>query len=215
MQVSSIFNAMRADCIPAGDHGVWEVKRSNISQKDSEYTRYLALKGLSKFVAPGSYTWLFRWTLATLNQEHGEVVMNDFEPELRKHLRFIQRARGRVLVTGLGLGCVVRGLLACGKVESIDVIERDESVIRLCECGVRDPRVTLHHMDAHELKHGALPGRCWDFAWHDLWNDEDAGEPHLQLIHYNIMNRLIKRVKKQGAWALPRRFTRRIEEFSL
>jgi hypothetical protein len=36
--------------------------------------------------------------------------MNDFPQELKKHLDFVLRARGRVLVTGLGLGCVVRGL---------------------------------------------------------------------------------------------------------
>jgi hypothetical protein len=59
-----------------------------------------------------------------LEQDDGrvyEVVMEDSPRELRRHLPIWMHAHGRVLVTGLGLGCVVRGLLASPHVEYIDV----------------------------------------------------------------------------------------------
>ena len=108
-------------------------------------------------------------------------------------------------------GCVIRGLLHVGRVESIDLIERDQHVIRLCGAGVIDQRVNLHIQDARD----PIDGGPWDYAWHDLWSDEDQGEPHLQITHIHLMERLFKRVKRQGAWAMPQQYTRRVEEFCI
>src|SRR5580698_3453620 len=60
-----------------------------------------------------------------------DVVMEDSAPELRRHLPIWMRARGRVLVTGLGLGCVVRGLLASPRIEHIDVVELDADILKI------------------------------------------------------------------------------------
>jgi len=133
--------------------------------------------------------------------------MNDFPKELKKHLEFIRRARGRVLVTGLGLGCVIRGLIANDKVDHIDVVERSRDVIKLCWPWAVDarlfkiqPLVTLHQMDANRQ----LPPGTWDYAWHDLWSDPERGERHLQVLHSKLFTKLHKRVRVQGAWAAPR-----------
>lgn len=206
MNTEPILAAMRADGVPAGKSGLWTVSKATIDQKAHDLNRaWLAFKG-EPCPPVGSYTYLSRWTEATLGSSHGELVMNDFPSELRKHLQFVLWAHGRVLVTGLGLGCVVRGLLAVGRVESIDLVERDEHVIRLCGRSVEDPRVRLHVADARTMEVNGT----WDYAWHDLWADPDKGEPHLQLIHTDVIKRLDGRVRRFGAWAMPRRFTRRI-----
>lgn len=151
------------------------------------------------------YTLLRReGTMAGLHLEHGEVVMEDSRRELRKHLPIWMAARGRVLKTGLGLGCVVRGLLANPAVTHIDVVEIDADIIERCGAEfVGNPRVSLHHADAETWDYGK---RSWDFAWHDLHSFD---EEHLQVKHCRLMARFLSAVAggesgRQGAWAFPR-----------
>jgi hypothetical protein len=131
------------------------------------------------------------------------VVMDDTLHELRTHLPIFKRAAGRVLVTGLGLGCVVRGLLHKPEVERIDVVEIDADIIRVVGEEFRgDRRVRLHHGDALTFR---LPGH-WDFGWHDLWCEG----PGLQALHEALFKRFAGRVGWQGAWAMSGNATRRL-----
>ncbi len=149
-----------------------------------------------------SQTVLFRLTMATLHTPPGTIVMEDSAPELRKHLPIWMAAEGRVLVTGLGLGCVVRGLLAKPHVDHIDVVEIDTDIIRVIGPEFdAEPRVSIHRGDALTIK---LDG-SWDFAWHDLWTEEGDGRA-LHLMHAKLLKRYQKRVRRQGAWAFPREF---------
>jgi hypothetical protein len=198
---------MRADCVPLGSAGRWTVKKGEFTPAQWETMKRLEKKGLCQAVPPGRYTWLFCLTMESALHPPGVVVMNDYPCELKKHLQFVLSARGRVLVTGLGLGCVVRGLLAAGRIESIDVIERSGDVLKLCAESVSDRRVTIHQQDA------LWPIRIreqWDYAWHDLWSDPERSEPHLQISHMELFGRLMDRVRFQGAWAMPRKFRRRV-----
>lgn len=143
-------------------------------------------------------TALRRLTEATMHLEPGEVVMDDSLLELRRHLPIWLVARGRILITGLGLGCVVRGLLASPHVSHIDVIELDRDILeRVGAEFVCNERVSLHLGNALTCK---MPGRRWDFAWHDIWC-EGSG---LQLLHVKLIARYRKRCARQGAWMLPR-----------
>ncbi len=125
--------------------------------------------------------------------------MEDSRRELSRHLPIWLAARGRVLKTGLGLGCVVRGLLANPDVEHIDVVEIDKGIIRVCGAEfVGNPRVTVHHADALTWDRG---GRMWDFAWHDLHSFD---EEHLDLMHAKLLIDYREAVGQQGAWQWPR-----------
>jgi hypothetical protein len=147
-------------------------------------------------------TLLRRVTLRSLHRDLGEVVMEDSRRELSRHLPIWLRARGRVLVTGLGLGCVVRGLLANPEVTSIDVVEKDAGIIRAVWPEFsNDWRCHLIRGDARTVE---IDG-SWDFAWHDLHDDDD--DPHLQTMHTMLIKRFASRAKMQGAWMLPRLLT--------
>ena len=152
-----------------------------------------------------SYTVLYRHTKVTWANLHldqpSEIVMEDSKPELRQHLPIWLKGRGRILVTGLGLGCVVRGLLANPDVERIDVIEIDRGILDVIgpEFAGED-RVNLIHGDA--LKH-PINGEWWDFAWHDIWVDEACGRD-LQLFHADLIAKFMSVCGPQGAWKLPR-----------
>lgn len=97
----------------------------------------------------------------------GYTVMDDSDVELARHLEAVNHAKGRVLKTGLGMGCFVRMCLTKPEVEHIAVVELDENIIKHFGAEfVGNDRVTIHHADAFEfpLSHGP-----WDFAWHDIY----------------------------------------------
>jgi hypothetical protein len=186
--------AMRADAIPEGSKGLWNLIKQELKEPLSD-------PKTGDVCPAGNYTCLLRYTTETL-MCGGESVMNDFPCELLTHLDFAKSAHGKVLVTGLGLGCVVRGLLLNPAVERIDVVERDKDVIALVM-----PHMPmgfgLHHADA---RHFARTTRLtFDCAWHDVWSDPDKNEPHLTVIHNQMMISLRNKVPKQGAWAMDKR----------
>lgn len=202
----AILKAMRADCVPEGAAGRWYVKKREIDA----FKSLTHLAGGS-YVRPGNYTFLHCYTDATL-MRGGECVMNDFDCELKTHLDFALKAKGKVLVGGLGLGCVVRGLLVNPAVESIDLIERSEDVIQLCYQSVQHPKVLLHKKDATKDEIGGGP---WDYIWWDLWNDPMYDEPALALIHMRLIAAYQQRTTHQGAWALPRRYRRSLRDLGV
>jgi spermidine synthase len=131
-----------------------------------------------------------------------DVVMEDSPRELRKHLPIWMNARGRVLITGLGLGCVVRGLLASTYVIHIDVVGIDADIIRIVGAEFAgNARVALHHGDATSFQ---FPDDVrFDCAWHDLWMDEGDGHDHLQRAHCKLICNYADRIPRQGARAFP------------
>ena len=185
--------AMRAGNIPMGECGLWRV----VFEPHAKALTF----------GTGFAVALYRTTEATLHLGNGDLVMIDHIIELQKHLEFVLRASGKVLVTGLGLGCVLRGLLHRGRCSEIVVVERDWSVITLVWPSLRHHApLRLVHADARRW--AEVTTERFDFAWHDLWADTDQDEPHLQLMHGEMMACLAPQVAQQGAWAWPREFKR-------
>lgn len=158
---------------------------------------------LRQMVGFDDYTLLHRHTEECMHLPYGEIVMEDSKRELRKHLPIWMAARGRVLVTGLGLGCVVRGLLANPAVTRIDVVEIDEGILRVIGPEFEaDDRVQLRHGDALSIR-WAFETK-FDFAWHDLWMEGDG----LQRLHAKLFLKYRNMARVQGAWAFPRELWR-------
>lgn len=178
---------MRAEKILSASKGLWTIRK------------------VKPDTCHPTVTYLWRMTEGSLHTEHGELVMADHMPELHSHLNFIQKAEGKILVTGLGLGCVVRGLLAKPQVKRVDVVERDETILELVgEHMPKDSRLHIHKADATKFDFDME----WDFAWHDLWSDPDRAEPHLTVIHSRAMIHFNEQVQHQGAWAMERYVSR-------
>lgn len=187
------------DKLQPQEFGLWSIRRDSISAMADDWARIRFLHDIGF----RSYTILYKMTLATLHKKDGEVVMEDSARELRRHLPIWLHARGRILVTGLGLGCVVRGLLANSDVEHITVIEIDAGILRVVGPEFEhNSRVRLIHGDALSV---SLERERFDYAWHDLWTD---GERHLQLLHADLIRRFHGQVQIQGAWQFPKMFKR-------
>lgn len=196
--------AMRADHIPAPqERGLWYIERAMVAdallatfiEHHYHYNQYPAI--------PHVTTSLNRWTDATLHLGRGECVMSDDPKELKRHLPIVLQARGRVLITGLGLGCVVRGILVRGQVDHVDVIEMDTGVLEMvADTFCDDSRVTIHEGDA--LTHRWPSDARWDYAWHDIWGDN----PGTQVLHAQLLLKYRDLAAQQGAWMFPRVFKR-------
>ncbi len=182
--------------VRSGTYGPWIIGREAISDPY-----------MQRRTGWSTITLLGRPTLGTLHRHYGEVVMEDSRRELARHLPILLSARGRVLVTGLGLGCVVRGLLAKREVEHVDVVELCPHILRAVGTSFRGcERLTLHQADALTWDPG---GASWDYAWHDIWCEENDG---LNLLHTRLIARFHDVVERQGAWAFPRPAKRVIRE---
>lgn len=203
---TEILHAMKATAIPEGSSGRWTIHRLNAAKP------ICTVRDQKPYVLPaGVYTQLLCWTIEQIELRLsgapaiGECVMEDSPPELQKHLQFALSAFGRVLVTGLGLGCVVRGLLANPKVKHVACIERDPDVLRLVQPHMPTDRLTIIVGDAVEWC--ANTDQTFDCAYHDIWSDPDTGEKDLQVNHMDMICTLrLKSVKLQAAWNFPRYF---------
>lgn len=185
---SKFILAARADHLEPREFGRWEIIRQDTSKPlDRLRAGFLGI------------TALCRWTQATIHLPFGEVVMEDSVQELRKHLPIYFAARGRVLITGLGLGCVVRGLLSKPEVEHIDVVEIDGAIIDVIGAEFQnEARVAIHHHNALTFP---TAGQRWDCAWHDIWCERNDG---LELLHAQMIHHYADVCGPQGAWAFPR-----------
>lgn len=207
---NKLLAAAKAESIPAGAKVLWEIRKINLA-KDVIAPRDGKLIG----VPAGSYTQLWRWTKKSLANfmnaggdrafaEPGELVMTDQPEELNTHLDFMLKAHGRVLITGLGLGCVIRGCLANNRVRHVVCIERDPHVLALVKPHMPTERLTILQADAIRWVKNNIDRQKFDCAWHDLWSDPDANEPHLQVNHAELFVKCFDHVGFQGAWAFPK-----------
>lgn len=190
--VAALLDACRVpDSVPSGEFGLWTIGRLIVPE---------IVRG-KKCIDPEvpAYTFLGRATMAALHQPYGEIVMEDTLPELRRHLPILLRGRGRILVSGLGLGCVVRGLLSKPDVEHVDVVEIDRTILEVVGPEfAQDPRVTLHEGCA--IGYPWRSDLTWDYAWHDVWTEEGS----LDRLHAELLARYRYRAKHQGAWQFHR-----------
>ena len=179
-------SARATGIIPPAARGKWRVKQFTVSKEDT-ICQFGSMFRTGRFVPPGTYTGLYRGQT---------IVMSDTPDEMRDCRSIIQRASGRVLVNGLGLGCVVRALLAKPEVTQIDVVEIDADVIALIVPHMADKRLVIHHDSAFTFKTSA--SMKWDYAWHDIWDTlcTDDLEQHTKM-----KRKYARRVNVwQGCW---------------
>ena len=145
--------------VPEGKSGDWKVSKFTISKGDIGTISY-ALHG--RPIPPGTYTRLTR-------EGTWEPMMSDTPSEIGDHLEFIHIARGNCLINGLGLGVVLKAILAKPEVTHVDVVESEQDVINLVWPTYQDgDKVTLYHADAFTIEWPK--GKYWDCAWHDIWS---------------------------------------------
>ena len=140
-------------------------------------------------VAPGTYTRLVH--------ERRGVVMSDTPAERRDHVEFVVRAKGHVLINGLGLGMCLAAVLARPEVVRATVVEADPDVVALVGPHYAgDPRVEIVRADAYEYR--PPKGVRYGAVWHDIWDTITSENlPGMTRLH----RKYGRRAEWQGSWA--------------
>ena len=94
----------------------------------------------------------------------------------------IDKARGRVVTFGLGLGYYAYMVSEKEKIESITVIEKSSEVIALFKKYIlpqfsHPEKVRIICCDAFEYAEKSMPAENYDFAFVDTWRDASDGAP--------------------------------------
>ena len=176
--------------VPPGVSGDVEIRQFVVSRA-AEQAQMLrvALTGDQRMCPAGTYTALYRY---------GQLWMSDTPDERTDSLICLCHAAHigarTALVNGLGLGSVLRGLMAIG-IATIDVVEIDPDVIALvgptCMRLAVDRGVELriHQGDAYTI---VLDGR-WDVVWSDVWE-------YSSIANLDDMDRLVRRYRGRCDW---------------
>lgn len=160
---------MRSE-VPDGESGNCKISRYVVSEDDAKFS---AMRASFSFTDGGRYVPAGEYTELLID---GAIMMSDTPDEIMDHVEPVRRASGTCLVTGLGLGCVVRGMLEKRRedgsfvVDKVIVIEKNEHVIRLVAPYFQDrygDRFEVRCYDA--LVYVPPQDERYDVVWHDIW----------------------------------------------
>lgn len=112
--------------------------------------------------------------------QNGREWMTMMPNELVTQRIPIKKASGRVCTYGLGLGYFAFMCARKDEVESVTVVERDESVIKLFRelllpCFENKEKIEIVCADAFEFAEKEAPIRAFDYIFADIWHDPSDG----------------------------------------
>lgn len=180
--------------VPEGRIGKYAVSKFELTETGVSNLRYLR-DGLPEFVVrKGLYT--------KLTHEEFGLLMSNTQMEHRTSAPFITQAAGHVLVSGLGLGMLLRPLLGNPRVTEVTVLERAQEVIDLVAPTYRDlseERLRIIRADCYEW---VPPKReRFDCAFHDIWSTVSPENlPPMQQLRKRYQ-RYMSSAGKQHCWS--------------
>jgi len=178
--------------VPEGTEGDYSVSKFTVSKEDADFQNARATFSFSHrglFIKPGTYTEL---------KKGGVILMSDVPSEIRDHMEPIRRARGEVLIVGLGIGMVTSACLNKPEVDRVTVVEVAPEVVRLVGDhlkGIHGDKLDIVQADIFKWK--PPKGFVWDCAWFDVW--DDICEDNLDQMA-TLNRRFGRRAVWKGSW---------------
>lgn len=123
-----------------------------------------------------------------LGRKPSTTVMSTTRMEAKTNWRFVNKASGRVLINGLGLGWVPSALAQKDDVTSVTVVEYSKDVISLVAPHL-PKKVCVINGDAFTTR----PAGVFDYVWHDIWDS-------ISISNLAEMARLFMRYKYKAGW---------------
>lgn len=188
--------------------GPWSIEKFVVDEASASRRLFQdQLSGNRSYVPPGDYLMLQHDRLDRSISPEGTrgTMMSNTPDEVTDHAPVFTHAEGDVLIHGLGLSCVVSGLLTKPEVRHIDVVDIDADVIAMVAPAYEyEPRVTIHHDNA--IAKEWAPERRWNYVWHDIWatissDNLDPKEAENGLSYGMFFDRFADRCDRQDAWA--------------
>lgn len=168
--VTALFNAL-PDPLPVPivscERGPWSITTFDITREQATYQalKNMALGRSMYFIKPGHYTRL-------MHKDRG-VVMSNTPMEVWTNSEFIAKAKGLVLINGLGLGMALLAVLKKPEVSHVTVYEMDTDVIDMVAPAfaefVAAGKLDIRQADC--LRYLPSEDEMYDIAWHDIWDN--------------------------------------------
>lgn len=121
------------------------------------------------------------------------VVMSNTPMERKTHIEAINKAKGNVLVAGLGLGMYLQNIKDKEEVTSITVIEKSKEVIELIAKYFKDcQKIKIINEDIFNY----TPDIKFEFAFLDIWSDISEDN----LVEFDILREKFKDIPEIICW---------------
>ncbi len=169
-----------ARILPPCQQGVAKIQHFTVSADEA---RWAAIRRES--ISPGSYVRLY------VNEQ---LMMSNTTMEQNTNREVIHRAKGDVLVAGLGIGLILVPILAKLEVDTVTVVEKYQDVIDLVAPRIQHPKLTVVCADI--MAWNPPPDQKFDTIYFDIWPDICTDN----LKQINTLHRRGARWKKPNAW---------------
>jgi hypothetical protein len=165
--------------IPEIKKGRWELKRERYPAYRGVIAADIIFDGMREIPPLGFFKEDFEFPAVL---EDGNEWMTLTPVDLDTSDEAIERAHGRVVTFGLGLGYYTYMVSCKDNVESITVVEKSEDVIALFKEYIlpqfsHPEKVRVVCADAFEYAEQVMPSEHFDVAFVDTWRDASDGAP--------------------------------------
>lgn len=149
-----------ASIVPAGELGKARVQHHTITEYEAGISQLRAV------VTGGRESAVSKGTTCLLYVDD-VLMMSDTSMEYRTNLDVVRKARGSVLIAGLGLGMILVPILKKPEVTEVTVLEQCQDVIDLVSPHFQDPRLKVICVDVFTYR--PPKGKKYDVIYHDIW----------------------------------------------
>jgi len=181
--------------IPEGKSGNWAVEKFIVSEQEA--TAFNLRNKIQLFqgrpdrpIKSGEYTRLVH---------NDSVVMSDTPAEVYDLIDLEYNAKGRVLISGLGLGIAAEIVLQIPLVTEVIVVEIDNDVVKLVGlhlCAKYEKSLVIVNDDIFKWK--PMKGVRYGAVWHDIWGSICSDNlPEMK----KLKSKFCRRADWQGFWA--------------
>lgn len=142
--------------------GAYKVITKVLTEQDAKFYNLRAILNnrLESLVNAGTYKVLIK---------DGEIVMSNTQLEITTHQEAIEKAKGNILVAGLGLGMFLTAIKDKKEINRIVVLEKSKEVIQMIGKYYKDDKIEIINEDIFDFDTKAN----FDLIWLDIWNDFD------------------------------------------
>ena len=98
-----------------------------------------------------------------------DLVMSDTHMERLTNMEFVNNAKGRVMIAGLGIGLIINAIIDDPLVTEILVVEKNQDVIDIVSPKFKNEKLKIVCADIFEYKIGK--SEKFDTIYFDIWTD--------------------------------------------
>lgn len=171
--------------------GVATIKAFNITDEQAtKFNLSVLMSGGHGFqcISKGDYVKLI---------VNGQLMMSDTQFERRTNMNFVQHAKGRVMIAGLGVGLILNAIkdkVESGEITSIVIYEKYQDVIDLVAHRYSDLPLEIRCEDI--LTYKPKKGEKYDTIYFDIWPEVCRDNLH----EIATLHQRWKSHKEKGGW---------------